>query len=229
MKKIDNFYILLPLIIIGFLIIGYFALYFGMKGGTRFLPDRCSFGPEIQCIDYSIINSGDRTVIFQLKNNFGEEVILNDINVNLNSQKSQGCNIQQIKKEDEVQKFHSISWEKDSILEISSYCLNFNDRFNKYEKALFNIQIELENKNLIEGKLFSKINNSQYEKYHMYKQILKYVYVFLFFSIFIFLIHNKENKKIIRNKKLLGIILFTLIILGYIIFYSSIFGAKFLK
>ena len=51
--------------------------YFGILRPSRLLPDRCSFGPELECQDFQIAygtGADDGTVKIKLKNNIGEAI-----------------------------------------------------------------------------------------------------------------------------------------------------------
>tara|TARA_Y100000310_G_scaffold29573_1_gene28118 strand:+ start:1514 stop:2011 length:498 start_codon:yes stop_codon:yes gene_type:complete len=47
--------------------------YFGILRPSRLLPDRCNFGPEVDCQDFQIATTGD-TIKVKLKNNVGEAI-----------------------------------------------------------------------------------------------------------------------------------------------------------
>ena len=50
--------------------------YFGILSPSKLLPDRCNFGSEIGCKDFTIVNNG---VSLRLKNNAGEPIIIDAI------------------------------------------------------------------------------------------------------------------------------------------------------
>ena len=50
--------------------------YFGILTPGKLLPNRCTFGTEIACIDYSITAPGTNTFDLRLKNNIGEPIII---------------------------------------------------------------------------------------------------------------------------------------------------------
>lgn len=64
--------------------------YFGVLKPTRLLPDRCSIGPEFECIDYQISDS-DNSIKLRLKNNVAEPIKLNGIGVSSESATSLTC------------------------------------------------------------------------------------------------------------------------------------------
>ena len=53
--------------------------YFGILNPSKILPDRCTFGSEIRCVDYRIgfgTTGADGTLNLRLKNNVGEPITL---------------------------------------------------------------------------------------------------------------------------------------------------------
>jgi len=50
--------------------------YFGILRPSRLLPDRCNFGPEVDCQDFQLayVSSTDGTIKLKLKNNIGEPI-----------------------------------------------------------------------------------------------------------------------------------------------------------
>ena len=62
------------------LTIGSFA-YFGSLSPQKYLPDRCSFGEQLQCVDYLLtaIDGEKGTVSFKFTNNFGVDIRILDI------------------------------------------------------------------------------------------------------------------------------------------------------
>ena len=52
--------------------------YFGILKPSKFLPDRCNFGAEIECMDYTITDNG---LNLRLKNNVGEAIVVNALSV----------------------------------------------------------------------------------------------------------------------------------------------------
>jgi len=52
--------------------------YFGILRPSRLLPDRCNFGPELECQDFQIVHGGGTlgTIKIRLKNNVGEAIIV---------------------------------------------------------------------------------------------------------------------------------------------------------
>src|SRR3989338_7379929 len=53
--------------------------YFGVLTPSKLLPDRCTFGTEIVCIDYSITAPETNTFNLRMKNNLGEPIIIPSI------------------------------------------------------------------------------------------------------------------------------------------------------
>jgi len=66
--------------------------YFGVLKPTKILPDRCTFGTEIGCIDYKITSG--TTFDLRLKNNIGEPIIIDDIQISSESATSYTCAVQ---------------------------------------------------------------------------------------------------------------------------------------
>jgi hypothetical protein len=54
--------------------------YFGILRPSRLLPDRCNFGPEMECLDFQI-SATDDTIKIKLKNNVGEAITSSEITV----------------------------------------------------------------------------------------------------------------------------------------------------
>ena len=55
--------------------------YFGVLRPSRLLPDRCNFGPEMDCQDFQISNTPTTKLIkVKLKNNVGEAISIADPN-----------------------------------------------------------------------------------------------------------------------------------------------------
>jgi len=50
--------------------------YFGILQPSKILPDRCTFGTEINCIDYRINAPGTDTFSLRLKNSVGEPIVI---------------------------------------------------------------------------------------------------------------------------------------------------------
>ena len=57
--------------------------YFGILSPGKFLPNRCTFGTEFQCIDYQIAYGGGAAGIIRLKlkNNVGEPITIGSISL----------------------------------------------------------------------------------------------------------------------------------------------------
>jgi hypothetical protein len=52
--------------------------YFGILSPGRFLPNRCTFGSEFQCIDYQISETAN-SFRLRLKNNVGEAITVQSV------------------------------------------------------------------------------------------------------------------------------------------------------
>ena len=52
--------------------------YFGVLSPTKILPDRCTFGAEINCIDHAISATAN-TFSLKLKNSIGEPIVIQSI------------------------------------------------------------------------------------------------------------------------------------------------------
>ena len=62
--------------------------YFGILSPSKLLPDRCNFGAEFGCVDYTIGSNG---VLVRLRNSMGSSVVIDDLSVS--TEKSQlSCN-----------------------------------------------------------------------------------------------------------------------------------------
>jgi hypothetical protein len=53
--------------------------YFGFVSPSNLLPNKCSFGRQMECTDYQITDEG--TVKLMFRNNFGKPIQINDINM----------------------------------------------------------------------------------------------------------------------------------------------------
>ena len=63
--------------------------YFGITNPQKFLPNRCNFGSEFQCIDYQISSSD--TFNIMLKNNAGFPAIISAITLGSETQIQYTC------------------------------------------------------------------------------------------------------------------------------------------
>ena len=64
--------------------------YFGILRPSRLLPDRCTFGPEMECQDFQISKTAN-TIKVRLKNNVGEPVNINSITASTESATALSC------------------------------------------------------------------------------------------------------------------------------------------
>jgi len=53
--------------------------YFGILNPSKLLPDRCSFGTEMECMDYKITSGATGSINLRLKNNVGETITTTEI------------------------------------------------------------------------------------------------------------------------------------------------------
>ena len=55
--------------------------YFGFFSPTRYIPARCEFGAQLECVDYqlSVDSSNDAHIRIQFRNNFGDDIYLSDL------------------------------------------------------------------------------------------------------------------------------------------------------
>ncbi len=57
--------------------------YFGLLSPTRYLPAQCSFGSQLQCVDYELVQQEpgvhNGIVRMQFRNNFGEDINITNI------------------------------------------------------------------------------------------------------------------------------------------------------
>ena len=68
--------------------------YFGVFNPKKILPARCTFSPEINCIDYNIAYGTDGTdgsVKLKLKNSIGDSVIIDSIAMSSDSEVKLVC------------------------------------------------------------------------------------------------------------------------------------------
>ena len=64
--------------------------YFGILKPSKLLPDRCSFGPEVDCIDFQISKTSE-SIKIRLKNNVGEAVTINSVTATTESATALMC------------------------------------------------------------------------------------------------------------------------------------------
>jgi hypothetical protein len=50
--------------------------YFGLLSPSRYVPQRCDFGAQMQCVDYKLQNGN---VYVQFRNNFGDDIVIQSI------------------------------------------------------------------------------------------------------------------------------------------------------
>ena len=62
--------------------------YFGILNPSGLLPDRCNFGSEIGCVDYTI---GLDTLSLRLKNGVGESIKIEEITIDTESAAAYTC------------------------------------------------------------------------------------------------------------------------------------------
>jgi len=69
--------------------------YFGILRPSRLLPDRCNFGPEVECQDFQIAfgvtGVGDGIIKIKLKNNVGEAINVEAIAITTEASAALGC------------------------------------------------------------------------------------------------------------------------------------------
>jgi hypothetical protein len=64
--------------------------YFGVLNPANLLPDKCTFGAEIGCVDYLLDATGD-TFRLRLKNNVGEVIAISKIELSSQTSISFSC------------------------------------------------------------------------------------------------------------------------------------------
>jgi hypothetical protein len=57
--------------------------YFGFLNPSRYLPARCDFGAQLECVDYRLeeLDGYNGCALLQLRNNFGDGIRIYDISV----------------------------------------------------------------------------------------------------------------------------------------------------
>ena len=65
--------------------------YFGILKPSKLLPDRCNFGPEVNCLDFQISKTVN-TIKLRIKNNIGEVVNINSVIPSAESATALACN-----------------------------------------------------------------------------------------------------------------------------------------
>jgi hypothetical protein len=48
--------------------------YFGLFSPSRYIPARCEFGGQLECVDYRLNSAG--TIQLQFRNNFGDDILI---------------------------------------------------------------------------------------------------------------------------------------------------------
>jgi hypothetical protein len=54
--------------------------YFGVINPSKWIPDECDFGPQMECVDYQATASTDRIDLY-LRNNFGKGIVITEAKV----------------------------------------------------------------------------------------------------------------------------------------------------
>ncbi|MBI2653906.1 hypothetical protein HYX02_03780 [Candidatus Woesearchaeota archaeon] len=67
--------------------------YFGILKPSKVLPNRCTMGPEFQCLDYQVAYVGATTGTFKikLKNNIGEPITVSSITLDSETATKYAC------------------------------------------------------------------------------------------------------------------------------------------
>jgi len=65
--------------------------YFGILSPSKLLPDRCNFGSEIGCADFSMTGGTSGTVNLRLKNNVGEPIVVDSTTVRTEGSTADYC------------------------------------------------------------------------------------------------------------------------------------------
>lgn len=79
--------------LVALIMIGALA-YFGILNPSRYLPERCNFGTEVDCTDFIVDASGTDTMSLRLTNNFGESVKITNVEINTSGGAAQpGCTL----------------------------------------------------------------------------------------------------------------------------------------
>ena len=50
--------------------------YFGVITPSKWVPDKCDFGSQLDCVDYQLNSTGTGTISLDLRNNFGKNVTI---------------------------------------------------------------------------------------------------------------------------------------------------------
>jgi hypothetical protein len=54
--------------------------YFGLLSPSRYVPERCEFGMQLQCVDYTLMSNGTSPYVqLQFRNNFADDINITGI------------------------------------------------------------------------------------------------------------------------------------------------------
>ena len=102
--------------------------YFGVLSPSKLLPDRCNFGAEFGCVDYSIGSNG---VMVKLRNSLGTSVVIDDVSVS--TEKSQlSCS----------SGIAGVLWSKGEVKGIPIGCNFANSDIVQGDKGKLNLKIK---------------------------------------------------------------------------------------
>lgn len=64
--------------------------YFGILNPSKILPNRCSFGPEFECLDWQI-SATSNEIKLKMKNNFGDPIVIDTFTVDSETSTALSC------------------------------------------------------------------------------------------------------------------------------------------
>ena len=136
--------------VIMFVLIGIGAiLYFDLGGMVSILPERCWFGSQLVCEDYSVRNWGGNTQVrFDLRNNFENDVYLDQIKYTGSVGNLVGCNKPHI-----------------GVRQVQNITCTLQPQRTRGEKITIPIQVRFRDnasnskpKHILQGEILTKVN-----------------------------------------------------------------------
>ena len=62
--------------------------YFGFFSPTKYIPARCTFGSQLQCVDYQLqaaSGNNNGVILLKLRNNFGDDIVITQVSTETNT------------------------------------------------------------------------------------------------------------------------------------------------
>jgi len=114
--------------------------YFGILNPSRLLPDRCNFGAEITCDKSKMIvnNVAENTLAMELKNSFGEAVVITDVKTTTDNDAAGACT-GQIADADVPP---NVNWPSGGTVILNADCAATSTNIAEDDKIKFEIEID---------------------------------------------------------------------------------------